>query len=209
MKRGQTTLHDQQVMEVNLVSSVGDTERATEHTCTAGEMRIWNSIIRRSNPRTAYLKWGCPNATNFTFSMTEISQHMENQTPIFSDALCNYPQGRMVGIRIYPRGVASGRGTHVALFVHMIQGEYDNFLPWPFCGTITVSVLDQSGPGGRDEISRVIKAMPHLSAFQKPRNAISCTGYGFEKFAPIEKFFGPPVVKDDKMFLKIEFSGCA
>ena len=34
-------------MEVNLVSSVGDTERATEHTCTAGEISLWNTILRR------------------------------------------------------------------------------------------------------------------------------------------------------------------
>ena len=167
------------------------------------------TLIDRSIPQTAYLKWGSPNATNFTFTITEVSQHMETKTPIFTDALCNYPQGRMMAIRIYPKGVGSGRGTHVALFIHMIQGEYDGLLVWPFSGTITISVLDQSGPGGRNEISRVIQAMPHLSAFQKPRSAISCTGYGFEKFAPIEKFFSPPVVKDDKLFLKIEFSGCA
>ena len=45
--RGQTTLHDQQVMEVNLVSSVGDTERAKEHTCTAEEMKHWKPKITR------------------------------------------------------------------------------------------------------------------------------------------------------------------
>ena len=113
-----------------------------------------------------------------------------------------------MGIRIYPKGVGSGKGTHVALFIHMIQGEYDSFLVWPFSGTITISVLDQSGSGGRSDISRVIQATPHLSAFQKPRNAISCTGYGFVKFAPIDRFFDSPIVKDDKLFLKIEFSGC-
>ena len=32
---------------MNLVSSVGDSERATEHTCTAAEISIWNPIIRR------------------------------------------------------------------------------------------------------------------------------------------------------------------
>ena len=172
-----------------------------------GFLLIVEIYFVRSTSQTAYLKWGCPNATNFTFTITEVSQHMENKSPIFTGALYNYPQGRVVGIRIYPEGVGSGRGTHVALFIHMIQGEYDSLLVWPFSGTITVSVLDQSAPGGRDEISGVMKAMPHLSAFQKPRNAISCIGYGFAKFAPIEKFFGPPVVKDDKLFLKIEFSG--
>ena len=45
--RGQTTLLDQQVMAVNLISSVGDIERATEHTCTAGEMSQWTPKLTR------------------------------------------------------------------------------------------------------------------------------------------------------------------
>ena len=166
-------------------------------------------LIDRSIPQTASLKRGPSNDTYYIFKISEVAQHRENETPIFTDAVYNYPQERMMAIRIYPKGVGSGKGTHVALFIHMIQGDYDSFIVWPFSGTITVSVLDQSGSGGRDEISRIIQAIPHLSTFQKPRTAISCTGYGFEKFAPIEKFFSPPVVKDDKLFLKIEFSSCA
>ena len=166
-------------------------------------------IIDRSIPQTASLKRGPSNDTYYIFKISEVAQHRENESPIFTDAVYNYSQERMMAIRIYPKGLGSGKGTHVALFIHMIQGDYDSFIVWPFSGTITVSVLDQSGSGGRDEISRIIQAMPHLSTFQKPRTAISCTGYGFEKFAPIETFFSPPVVKDDKLFLKIEFSGCA
>ena len=164
-------------------------------------------LIYRSIPKTASLKRGSSSDTYFVFKITEVAQHRENETPIFTDAVYSYSQERIVGIRIYPQGVGTGRGTHVALFIHMIKGNFDNSLVWPFRGTVTISVLDQSCSGNQSDISRIIQATPILSAFQQPREAICRTGYGFEKFSPIEKFFGPQYVKDDKLLLKIEFSG--
>ena len=41
-------------MEINLVSSVGDAERATEHTCTAGEMRHWKPKLKRQVATNAF-----------------------------------------------------------------------------------------------------------------------------------------------------------
>ena len=135
-----------------------------------------------------------------------MDQHRENETPIFSDAVYNDHQEKLVGIRIHPKGVGSGTGSHVALFIHMIKGDFDNSLVWPFADTITVSVLDQSDSSPRRDISRIIQAN-HLPAFRQPDETICRTGYGYERFARIEEFFGPRYVKDDKLLLKIEFSG--
>ena len=164
-------------------------------------------LIYRSIPKTASLKRGPPSDTYFIFKITDVAQHRKNETPIFTDAVYSYLQERIVGIRIYPQGVGTGRGTHVALFIHMIKGDFDNSLVWPFRGTVTISVLDQSCSGDHCDTSRIIQATPNLTAFQQPREAICRTGYGFERFAPIENFFGPRYVKDDKLLLKIEFSG--
>lgn len=113
---------------------------------------------------------------------------------------------RKLGIRIYPNGVDTGRGTHVAAFIHLMEGKYDDILVWPFVGRITISILEQSDVGAGDHIIKIVQAKPNLGAFQKPDDAICSTGCGFVKFAPIEVFFGPQYVKNDKLFLKIEFS---
>lgn len=170
-------------------------------------MRQWKTILTRSIPKTASLKRGPSSDTYFIFKITEVAQHCENETPIFTDAVYSYSQERIVGIRIYPQGVGTGRSTHVALFIHMIKGDFDNSLVWPFHGTVTISVLDQTCSGDQSDLSRIIQVTTNLTAFQQPREAICRTGYGFERFAPIEKFFGPQYVKDDKLLLKIEFSG--
>ena len=110
-------------------------------------------------------------------------------------------------IRIYPNGVDCGRGTHVAIFIDMMQRTFDDLLDWPYDGTITVSILDRSCSRARGDISGIIQAKPNLLAFQQPHEAICRTGYGCERFAQIQEFLGPRYVKDDKLLLKIEFSG--
>ena len=119
----------------------------------------------------------------------------------------NDHQEKLFGIRIHPKGAGSGTGRHVSLFIHLIKGDFDDSLhDWPFAGTITVSVLDQSDFNPHCDFSRIIQAKPNLSAFQQPPETICRTGYGYERFARIEEFFGPRYVKDDKLLLKIEFS---
>ncbi|XP_068759143.1 TNF receptor-associated factor 6-like [Montipora capricornis] len=192
---------------LNLVSSVGNVEKPTEHPCGAEEIRQWNQQLMRSNTQTAVLKMGNAHGTFFIMEIGEVSQHRRYETPILSDAVYSYRFERLMGIRIYPNGVGSGRGTHVAIFIHMMESTFDDLLDWPYAGTITVSVLDRSGSRARSDISQIIQAKPNLLAFQQPYETICRTGYGYERFAIIEEFFGPRYVKNDKLLLKIEFSG--
>ena len=124
---------------------------------------------------------------------------------VFSPAIYSDSYEYKLGMRIYPNGLEEEKGRYVGLFVHMMMGKYDDVdVKWPFTQRITLSILDQSG--AKHHISQIIQAKPHLAAFQKPTGAITCTGCGFVRFAPIEEAFSFPYVKDDKMFLKIEFS---
>ena len=138
--------------------------------------------------------------------ITEINQHLRYSTPIFSPAVYTDTYEWKLGIRIYLSGVEDGSGRDVAVFVHMIKGEYDDLLDWPFPERITISFLDQSGESCRNHISRIIQAKPTLRAFQKPNETICSIGYGFVKFTPVATLFSQKYLKDDKLFLKIEFS---
>ncbi|XP_068727274.1 uncharacterized protein [Montipora capricornis] len=198
---------------VNLVSSLGNAEKPTVHRCSTDEINQWKQQLSRSKPRSkprtkplkARQKKNARNPS-FTLKITEVARHREHETPVFTDSVYNAHQEKLVGIRIYPKGVRNGTSTRVALFMHMIKGGFDNFLVWPFDGTITVSVLDQSDSCSRRDLSRIIEGNPVLPAFQQPDLSICRTGYGYERFAPIEEFFGPRYVKDDGLVLKIEFS---
>ena len=45
---------------------------------------------------------------------------------------------------IDPNGWGVGKGTHVGVGVHMMKGEFDSHLKWPFRGEITVELVNQT-----------------------------------------------------------------
>ena len=151
-----------------------------------------------------------PRETFFIVIISEVQQRRQVDvngmaTAFFSSAIYTDSFEYKLGIRIYLNGVGDGSGRYVAIFIHMMKGEFDNVqVRWPFDRRITLSILDQSG--AKCHISQSLPAKPNLSAFQKPTEAICRTGCGFMKFASIDDVFSPSYVKDDKIFLKIEFS---
>ena len=164
--------------------------------------------IPRCKPQKATRNKKNPSETFFILEIPEVQQLRQgdvNGEPIafFSPAIHTDSYEYKLGIRVYLNGVDNGR--YVAIFFHMMEGEHDDLLQWPFTGTITLSILDRSGARNND-ISQIVQATPNVSAFQRPREAICRKGCGLVNFAPMEQVFGPNYVKKDKLLLKIEFS---
>lgn len=123
----------------------------------------------------------------------------------FSPSIRISKYGYKLCLRVNLNGVGSGVGKYIALFVHMMRGDYDDLLKWPFTGKITLSILDQSeGLAFRQHISETLIAKPNLLAFQKPiawRNSV-CEGY--EAMAPIEHIRDPQYIKNNTMLVCIQ-----
>ena len=51
--------------------------------------------------------------------------------------------GYKMCLKVYANGSGDGKGTHVSVFTHLMKGENDDNLKWPFRGTITVTLLNQ------------------------------------------------------------------
>ena len=47
-------------------------------------------------------------------------------------------------IRVNSNGRDSGAGTHVSVFVHLMRGEHDSRLVWPFKGDITIQLVNHN-----------------------------------------------------------------
>ncbi|KAJ7373540.1 TNF receptor-associated factor 6 [Desmophyllum pertusum] len=114
--------------------------------------------------------------------------------------------GYKLCMRICLNGIDNGVGNYVALFIHMLPGDYDNILKWPFTGRIVLSILDQSGAEYRQHISETLLARPYLPSFQtRPTAPLNQQGYGFVEFAPIEVIREPQYVKNNILLVKFEF----
>ncbi len=164
----------------------------------------------RFKPQKAKQKKTNPSETFHIVQIPDVQQRRQVDAngvapAFFSFAVYTDKYDYKLGIRLYLNGVDDGSGRYVSLFIHMMKGEYDDFLQWPLNGTITLSIMDRSDARHND-ISQIVQTTRNSSAFQRPREAICRKGCGFVKFALIEKVFCPQYVKDDKLFLKIEFS---
>ena len=111
--------------------------------------------------------------------------------------------GYKMCLRINLNGVEGGVGKYIALFLHMMQGDYDNILEWPFCGKqITLSILNQSVAHGH--ISQTFHVEEDLRPFKRPTERRNYKGYGYADFARIDEVREPWHVKNDTMLVKVQ-----
>ncbi|XP_013403469.1 TNF receptor-associated factor 6 isoform X2 [Lingula anatina] len=110
--------------------------------------------------------------------------------------------GYKLCVRLNLNGVDSAHGTHLSLFIHFMQGEFDSFLEWPFGGRITLTIMDQNEACElRQHITETLIAKPHLAAFQKPRAHRNHKGFGYMEFAPLSLIENSQYVKNDSLII--------
>ena len=51
-------------------------------------------------------------------------------------------------VRVNPR---NGMGTHVSIFTYFLFGRFDDYLKWPFRGSVTIQLVNQVGDYGHVE----------------------------------------------------------
>ena len=94
-----------------------------------------------------------------------------------------HSRGYRMCIRVDTNGIGNGKGTHVSISTHLMQGPYDDHLKWPFIGEITIQIVNQAG-----DHSHVEKTIPYND---KTSDYIACRvidkeradhGWGFHQF---------------------------
>ena len=74
--------------------------------------------------------------------MTQYYTHKKNKVDWYSPPFYTGPGGYKMCIRVDANGRATG--THVSVYVHLMRGEYDSRLVWPFRGDITIQLVNHS-----------------------------------------------------------------
>ncbi|XP_015750498.1 PREDICTED: TNF receptor-associated factor 6-like [Acropora digitifera] len=124
-------------------------------------------------------------------------------TAVLSPAFYTSLYGYKLCLRINLNGVDSGVGRSIALFVHMMKGDYDSILEWPFTGRITLAILDQSE--FRQHISTSFVGKPDLLPFRRLSTEFrNREGYGCVDFALIELIRDPQYIENDTMLVGIQ-----
>lgn len=124
-------------------------------------------------------------------------------TAIHSGPFYSSFHGYKLCIRVNLNGVDSAKGTHLSLFIHFMQGEFDDLLEWPFSGRIVLTVIDQNPVCEmRRDISETLLSKPNLAAFQRPTSTRNHKGFGYMEFLPLNVINGSTYVRNDTLIIK-------
>uniref|UniRef100_A0A8C5EXG4 TNF receptor-associated factor n=1 Tax=Gopherus evgoodei TaxID=1825980 RepID=A0A8C5EXG4_9SAUR len=139
------------------------------------------------------------------FSAHLRAQEEERPVVIHSPGFYTGKPGYKLCLRLHIQLPNSQRcANFISLFVHTMQGEYDSHLPWPFQGTIRLSILDQSEGLARQNHEEVMEAKPELLAFQRPTIHRNPKGFGYVTFMHLQALKQRTYVKDDTLLVRCE-----
>lgn len=141
------------------------------------------------------------------FGMHLKSQEEERPVVIHSPGFYTGRPGYKLCMRLHLQLPTAQRcANYISLFVHTMQGEYDSHLPWPFQGTIRLTILDQSEALIRQNHEEVMDAKPELLAFQRPTIPRNPKGFGYVTFMHLEALRQGTFIKDDTLLVRCEVS---
>ena len=115
--------------------------------------------------------------------VTNFGQYQKDDRVFKSDPFYSHPGGYKMLVVIRPNSIGERKGSHVSLHVHLLPGEFDNQLHWPFSGKITVQAYERT----RDQWSfqRVIEMNERKSGLVAVNRCIDTPitcGAGYDNF---------------------------
>ena len=79
-----------------------------------------------------------------TFTIDNFNSRKSLNEQWFSPPFYTHFGGYKMCLSVYPNGYEEAQGNHISVFFHMMSGEFDDHLEWPFPGAIiNVSALSQ------------------------------------------------------------------
>lgn len=144
----------------------------------------------------------------FVWKINHFSAHLRNQEEerpvvIHSPGFYTGKPGYKLCLRMHLQSPSAPRcANYISLFVHTMQGEYDNLLHWPFQGTIRLSILDQSEGSNIQDQEEIMDTKPDLLAFQRPTMPRNPKGFGYVTFMPIQTLRQKLFIKNDTLLVR-------
>ncbi|KAM4618012.1 TNF receptor-associated factor 6 [Discoglossus pictus] len=137
------------------------------------------------------------------FSTLLKSQEEDKPVVIHSSGFYTGKPGYKLCLRLHIQLPSAQRcANYISLFIHTMQGDYDGLLPWPFQGTIRLSILDQSDNPMKQDQEEVMDTKPDLLAFQRPTMHRNPKGFGYVTFMHLQTLKQRPYIKNDTLLVR-------
>ena len=97
-----------------------------------------------------------------TFKLEQFETLKENNKIWYSSGIYTSPGGYKLCLSVYVNGNGEAAiNSYISCFAHLMSGEYDDILEWPFQGEVTVELLNQLEDKNHEkEVLRFHKSTP-------------------------------------------------
>ena len=145
-----------------------------------------------------------------TFVMRDFQQHKADKDEWLSEPFYTSAKGYQMCLEVYAMGYGEGRGRCISVVVHLMPGRFDANLKWPFRGTVTIQLLDQSS--NNDHITKSVSFTPYTTTRANSERPVRVMnpGVGVPDFATYstgysyyERRSQPEYVKDDCLRFRV------
>ena len=116
------------------------------------EQIINQEVAITSPPKDTETQYLC-NLSPVVFTITDFMEKRQADKEWTSPPFYTHAQGYKFCLKVYPNGNGSGKGTHISVSAHLMRGEYDDELEWPFEGGIIFKLFNWR-PGDKNHFSR-------------------------------------------------------
>ena len=108
--------------------------------------------------------------------------------------------GYSMQLTVYLNGVNKGKGSHISVYVNLLSSQHDDWLTWPFHGSILIRICNQGNDFDHYEEVITFDDSATLESCILPSGSFG-NRYGMEKF--IEHTALKPYLKNDSLLFEL------
>ena len=124
------------------------------------------------------------NSFSMEFTMSNFSKHKKANDCWSSHPFHTYPHRYKLCLDVYANGFGDCKGTHVSIYARLLQGEFDDYLEWPFLGDIVIQLVNQLDEDKHPHEAAISFSdeIPSAVASRVTAAEQSESGWGYEDF---------------------------
>lgn len=127
----------------------------------------------------------------------------EKHQVFLSPPFYSSPYGYRMAVRVDTNGNGASKGTHLSVFVRMLEGTHNNMLKWPFTGKVTITLLNQLEDKNHYKFSILVQ--------DSNNSRVGGGDVGMHNFFPLSKLRLNPAkntqyLKDNTLYFRVMVS---
>ena len=126
------------------------------------------------------------------FTIVDFPDKRKHDAVIYTPPFLTHNRGYKMCLQIYCNGDDRGKGKWLSIFAYILKGEYDDYLLWPFCGSITIEIRNVLRNPHHNHVKTITFARRPDSCgvrVQGPEEYFAPNCLGYWNFMPVSVLF--------------------